>query len=372
MKRANIEDLIGTIYAAAAEPRGWGEVLRDVTQRISGACAALHVHCTAGTSFAFDAAYDLDPAASAEYLQHYHKLNPLIEPLARVPAGTAVGDWALARREETIRSEYYQDYGRRYDMGGSATLILGKDGPFQSCLGIVHGWRAEPFSNEALVLLRRINPHIQRAIDIGRRFETLRAATEAFSGTLDRLEMGVMLLDGRGTIAHANAAAVGLLRRRDGLYAVLGKLYAAGPAEKDALDAAVCEALTGVGRRGGAVAVRRGDGRQPLAVQVAALPEGYPHSLGEAAARAIVFVTDPEAGGQNQAGAILAAYGLTGAEQRVVAALAAGNSVHEAAEMLGISRATARNHLNRALAKTGTGRQAELLRLILSSRVPVR
>ncbi len=371
MSRTNLENLIGTIYAAAAEPHGWADVLREVTQLLSGSAAALHVHSMAGTSFTFDTGYNLDPAACAEYVQHAYKINPLIAPLARVAAGAVVSDRALLPRETMLKSEYHRDYGRRHDMGGSATAILGSDGPYQSCLGIVHGWRAEPFPEEKLALLRRLTPHFQRALDINRQFDALRATTEAMSATLDRLETGVLLLDGRGAIVHANAAAVALLRRKDGLYAVFGKLYAAGAAGKDALDAAIRDALTGSGRRGGFVTVQRGDGRKPLAVRVSPLPEGHAQAQGEAAARAIVFVTDPEAGGQCQAGDILAAYGLTGAERRVVAAVAAGDSLNEAAERLGISKATARNHLSHALAKTGTGRQTELLRLILSSRVPV-
>jgi DNA-binding CsgD family transcriptional regulator len=254
-------------------------------------------------------------------------------------------------------------------MGGSATAVLGSDGPYQSCLGIVHGWRAEPFSKEALDLLGRLTPHFQNAIAIGRKFDALRAATSAMSGTLDRLEMGVLLLDTRGIAVHANAAAAALLRSKDGLYTVFGKLYAAGTPARDALDAAIRDALSP--GRGGFLTVPRGEGRHPLTIRVAPLPEGHAHSRGEASARVIVFVTDPETSGPSQAGDTLAAYGLTRAERRVVAELALGYSIHEVAERLGIGRTTARNHLNRALAKTGTGRQAELLRLVLSSRVPV-
>ncbi len=67
----------------------------------------------------------------------------------------------------------------------------------------------------------------------------------------------------------------------------------------------------------------------------------------------------------------MAAYGLTAAEMRMAEALSAGDTVREAAEKLGIRVATARNHLNHALAKTGARRQVELVRLLLSSKVPV-
>jgi DNA-binding CsgD family transcriptional regulator len=59
-------------------------------------------------------------------------------------------------------------------------------------------------------------------------------------------------------------------------------------------------------------------------------------------------------------------YGLTPAEARVANLLLEGLEVREAAERLGITLETARFHLKRVLAKTGTRRQTELLRLMLS------
>jgi DNA-binding CsgD family transcriptional regulator len=44
----------------------------------------------------------------------------------------------------------------------------------------------------------------------------------------------------------------------------------------------------------------------------------------------------------------------------------------EVAEMLGISEPTVRTHLKRIFSKTGTSRQADLLRLLQNSTPPVR
>ena len=59
-------------------------------------------------------------------------------------------------------------------------------------------------------------------------------------------------------------------------------------------------------------------------------------------------------------------HGLTAAEARLAAALAAGASIKDYAETAGISINTARWHLRQVLAKTGTKRQAELVRLLLT------
>jgi DNA-binding CsgD family transcriptional regulator len=57
-------------------------------------------------------------------------------------------------------------------------------------------------------------------------------------------------------------------------------------------------------------------------------------------------------------------YGLTRAEQRLLRVLFDGISLPEAARCLGVARTTARTHLQRLFEKTGTRRQADLLRTI--------
>jgi DNA-binding CsgD family transcriptional regulator len=61
-----------------------------------------------------------------------------------------------------------------------------------------------------------------------------------------------------------------------------------------------------------------------------------------------------------------ALYGLTPAEARLADLLLEGCEVREAADRLRTTLETARFHLKRVLAKTGTRRQTELMRLMLS------
>jgi DNA-binding CsgD family transcriptional regulator len=57
-------------------------------------------------------------------------------------------------------------------------------------------------------------------------------------------------------------------------------------------------------------------------------------------------------------------FALSVAETRIAERIAAGVSLEKAAEDLGISRETARNHLKAVFAKTGTHRQSELVALL--------
>jgi DNA-binding CsgD family transcriptional regulator len=80
-----------------------------------------------------------------------------------------------------------------------------------------------------------------------------------------------------------------------------------------------------------------------------------------------VLITDPERNVPAASEERLAQqFGLTPAEARVAVALLAGKTVETAAGELGIATTTLRTHVRSLLQKTGTGRQAELLGVLLS------
>ena len=88
------------------------------------------------------------------------------------------------------------------------------------------------------------------------------------------------------------------------------------------------------------------------------------------AASVAVFVQEPAQVPMMPGEAFAKLYGLTGGELRVLLALAQGLGGKEAADMLGISEPTVRTHLQRIFSKTGTSRQADLLRLLQSATPP--
>jgi DNA-binding CsgD family transcriptional regulator len=83
--------------------------------------------------------------------------------------------------------------------------------------------------------------------------------------------------------------------------------------------------------------------------------------LQPAAVAAVFIGAPPDA--QEGADALAAAFGLTPAETKVLASLFAGHSLAEAATTLGITRPTAKTHLEHIFLKTGITRQTELMRI---------
>ena len=115
----------------------------------------------------------------------------------------------------------------------------------------------------------------------------------------------------------------------------------------------------------GFLSISRTSGRRPFAVMVAPLLAAPAGGVVSDAVVAL-FVSDPDAGRISEAESLAKLYALTHSEAELVRLLALGHSLEEAAAKRGVSVNTARSHLKHAFAKTGTSRQGELVRLVIT------
>jgi DNA-binding CsgD family transcriptional regulator len=116
---------------------------------------------------------------------------------------------------------------------------------------------------------------------------------------------------------------------------------------------------------GTTLAVSRRSGLRPLALTVTPLRCG-PSWLVDRTPSALVTVSDPESRLPPAGELLRRLYGLTAAETRVAAGLVDAKGLADLGEKLGVSRATVCTHLQRVYEKTGTHRQGELVRLVVS------
>ena len=115
--------------------------------------------------------------------------------------------------------------------------------------------------------------------------------------------------------------------------------------------------------------VPRREGRRPLSLLVAPLRRGHPWRPAPPAT-AIVLIADPEQATATDGAHLRELYGLTATEARMAVALLDADRLQDIADRFGVSLSTIRIHLQRVFEKTGTHRQAELVRLLLAHRLP--
>jgi DNA-binding CsgD family transcriptional regulator len=197
---------------------------------------------------------------------------------------------------------------------------------------------------------------------------------------LDCFPVGVVLVDAACNIVTMNRVAKEILleddsfvAQRAGPYAHRVDPYTLSLRKPQKLHRFISEAIKAAseqGRRtGAAMSLSRPSMRRPLSLLVVPLRTSdrmETAGLRERQPMAAIFVTDPERQHQLPLEQLTYLYGLTPAEAKLVQGLAAGKSLYNVAEDLGITTGTARSHLSRIYLKTDTHRQAELVQLVLT------
>jgi DNA-binding CsgD family transcriptional regulator len=225
-----------------------------------------------------------------------------------------------------------------------------------------------PIEDHEITTLRLLAPHFRRAVTISGLMDMQSLASASLARTLDALTVAVYLVDGDLSIVHANTLAHERLKEGQPVARREGKLRFQSTTIQATLADAVMRAASGdvaIGQRGIGVPLLERDGSAAVA-HVLPLARSDLRSGLEQRAKAAVFIASSAAAPSMPAAALAHIYDLTPAETRVFELVASGRTLAEIAPHLGIALATVKSHLQRLFEKTGTARQAELVRLAAS------
>ncbi len=183
------------------------------------------------------------------------------------------------------------------------------------------------------------------------------------ASALDTLDDGLIVTTERGLVVHANQAAQAMVAA--GALAVWnGQLSAAASTDTRTLRTAIAACA-----RDGQACLLRLEGLHPhqrLTVTLSRA-EGAVSSSGRSGPMVVAVLRDDTPVAPS-APLLQAMFGLTLAEARLAREVMHGDGLQACARRLGVAANTARTHLNRVFDKTGTKRQAELVRLLLGCR----
>jgi DNA-binding CsgD family transcriptional regulator len=233
---------------------------------------------------------------------------------------------------------------------------------------------APDFSIHDLHVFMELLPHVARAMTVHHRIRRAEFQAEMAVGAFDRFAVGIVLLDVRGVPVMVNREATRIGNELDGFVIREDGVAAAESNETEVLHELVRRVgwvgPTGERAGGGAVRLSRPSGRNDYHVVVLPLPRRC-QPVGVEGAVEVLFITDTEKSVGPIDYLFGDLYGLTGAEVRLVTELLEGCGLTAAAEKFGLSRNTVHSQLSSIFQKTGTKRQGELLRLLLSGIAPV-
>ena len=215
--------------------------------------------------------------------------------------------------------------------------------------------------------LTMILPHVRRALQIGEDIARSRAETAALADTLDGLGAGLFIVDGTTRILHTNAAARRLLAAEDVLCSRGGRLVACDPQANRSLRLALAASDDAMPSPLPLIA---SDGTHRVGHIRLLKPVARPYGDGAHEALAAVMVYKAGMEYPRPPDIIAMFYNLTPTELRILLAIVEIGGAPEVAAKLGIAPSTVRTHVGRLFEKTGTKRQAELVRLVAGFASP--
>jgi DNA-binding CsgD family transcriptional regulator len=357
--------IIDRIQSAARDPSQWSRAVAGIAEICGGHCGVLYEHDRVRHASAMIAAPGIDPGLIQAYEQHYHALDPWNRPATCASMHEVQRTHELMPDAEFRRSEFYQDHSRRADIFYSMGIVVDRSADSMAIFGVQCGHRKGPFTDQAAGIVKHLMPHLRQAYLTQRAMRTVAQMCTTLTETLHLVPSPVLVVDGAARLGFANHSAEALLRSGDGLRLSRGMVT---PANRDQVTpfnkmlAALARGTSGAKPPTHDIAVQRAAGGRPLLLRFAVLPQGERRD----GPRIAIFV-DLASGLARNIDRLQQSLGLTKAEARLLEGLVAGESLAALSEKHRVSVNTLRVHLSRLFQKTGTHRQAELVRFALTA-----
>jgi DNA-binding CsgD family transcriptional regulator/PAS domain-containing protein len=367
-----LSDTIGAIYDCALDPQRWPDTCRKIADLCEstggGICVhdVRHVHNDQLFVFGYQAEF-LEKLGS-QYAQ---------SPMAAADVVASIGDVSVLStdRDELLESRFYREVLEPFGLMDMIWFPALRTGGRMASMHASRKDKAPHYQQLEIGLFKLLSPHVCRALTISDALDIRTLRSEMLEKTLDALTTGVFLTARDGRVVYMNRAAERQVKAGTAIRMLNNRLDpvdpAAGAALSKAIDRAAVDDDDGAASQR-SLAIPDGNGAGYIATLLPVQRGQRRDIVAPFAASVAIFMQDPLDAPLLPGEAFARIHKLTGAELRVLLALAQGLGAKEAADMLGIGEPTVRSHLQHMFAKTNTLRQADLLHLLQTSTPAVR
>ncbi len=366
-----LDSIIGGVYDAALEPQVWASLGPRLAALFDAASFLVYVqrpHAPLAELFETN----WPSQALADYAAHYFAVDCWRTEGFRQPQMNPVIGDRVVPEQDFVKSEVYADLAR--PMGLHHMLgewALHGDGAL--CSVALHRSKQRGVFDEADArLLGRLFPHFLRSIKLRQNLQAAHSRAAIGDAALDGVTTGVVVTGADGRVLLANRTAEAIAGRHDGFMLQAchpDRAVAAARAQDTqrlrALIASAASHLASTGA-GGALHLPSTSGKRGYAVTVTPLPRALRGLNRDHTPLALLLIADLQCQPVPFDQQLVAIFGLTQAEARLVAALARGESRSDYAARACISQNTIKTQLASAFTKLGVRRESELVRMALA------
>jgi DNA-binding NarL/FixJ family response regulator len=365
--------LIGDIYDAALDSRLWPAVLEKCGVFTRSSAMTLYAEESITKTGRPFYTWGIAPEYVESYFATYIRMNPYVNAgcFLDVEGQMSIAD--VMPPEAFRETRFFREWVQPQGQIDALFVMLDKSVTSYAGLGIMRFGADGPVDDELRRRARLIAPHLRRAVLIGNVIDVRASESAMLADTLATLAAGVFLLRSNRSIAFANPAGQAMLddgllvRRADGAFAPVD------PHANATLHEAVAAAADGeaaVGRKGVAIALSQSPPRRWLAHVLPLTSGERKQAISGYAAVAAVFVRQASLETPSPMETVARLYRLTPSELRALQAVVDVGGIAAIADAMGVSEATVKTHLHHVFQKTGTSRQAELVKLVAGHLSP--
>lgn len=376
MRPDRLSDIIGSVYDCVLEPQEWSRTLPLISAFGESAASSIVVQGRLSDS----GARIFEDGDRQSFLRlYFEKLAasrmPAMKPVAFDQIGEVATMTMLAGEREPLNSDFYLKWVRPLGFRDVIGVLVLKSGKRVAWFSVARSDVQSRFTDGDLRQMELLSPHICRALLISDALDLQSIMATRLAETVDNLSTGILLTGEGGRIAYMNGSAEAILKDGSSLKSRDGHLVAARPRARDALSQALHE--SGAGRAPAisgqhAIALPDDEGSGLIASVLPLQWRDGRNPLAALPGAAAVIIQDPAEAATPPVEAIGLLYGLTAAERNVLEQVASSRTPQETAEFLNVSVNTVKTHLQKIFAKTGTSRQADLVRLVARSTPPLK
>ena len=359
------EGLLRLIYEGPLEPQPWRGFLREIRLRLQSGYANFAFHragAAPGNIVAIEDA-DWDCSVHGErYQAIYGRLDPL--PYLSMQPGEHYLLPDLLAQAGPAGDRFYREFLQPAGMDGLVIVHVAEPGGMRAWVSIARKASALPFGADALALIRAITPHLTTALKLFAALSRAEIERSMYCDAVNHFAIGTVILDGMGRVISVDEVATRIMAGCPALTVRAERLRLAHGGDDKELQELIAAGLA-ADASGFCRALRLP--RHPYVGLLVRMTGNVQRSMSESAPALAVHISDSRMDRSAPEGQLMALLGLTRTEACLAMQLVRGHTLVESAQALGLTEQTVRTYCKQIFAKTGTRRQVDLVRLILTS-----
>lgn len=369
-----LETLIEMIYDSVTNENGWDLVMDTLVHDLDFRSGHFSLEALDQSGINTYYSNGISDNENQLFMDHFYKIDIWTEALAKKPPGKFYLSEGLARKT-LKRSEFYNDFCKKIDVGYATGCYLETDGNYGIRMAFQHT-HDQGSVGEKINTLNRLHPHLTRAVNLKQRMTATHTHASNISSILDQLHTAALITDEKGQIHYFNAQTESLLHSQDSIKVTDKQLAIDGVQERLNRLIYLC-VLSAQGKNcppdSNNILLYNPDGVAIYEIQVEPFC-GHDQRFGFQYVKPLALITINELVSKHPLNTTILKdlYGLTGKELQLAEALVGGESLIEISLASHRSLNTLKTHLKSLFVKTNTTSQSKLVSRILTSMSAVR